>query len=78
MVRWLLEHQLIYLLALMLLLTSSRTDHPDNIEIIRYDLANNVTIDEVGGLGAATSGTLEDINTGDFSGAVGRECPTLH
>ena len=57
----------------MLLLTSSlRTDHPDNIEIIRYDLANNVSfIDEVGGLNAATSGTLEDINTGDFSGAVG-------
>ena len=49
-----------------------RTDHPDNIEIIRYDLANNVSfIDEVGGLSAVSSGTLEDINTGDFSGAVG-------
>ena len=49
-----------------------RTDHPDNIEIIRYDLAQDVSfIDEVGGLSGATSGTLEDINTGDFSGAVG-------
>ena len=49
-----------------------RTDHPDNIEIIRYDLANNVSfIDQVNGLSGTTSGTLEDINTGDFSGAVG-------
>ena len=49
-----------------------RTDHPDNIEIIRYDLAEDVSfIDQVGGISGTTSGTLEDINTGDFSGAVG-------
>ena len=49
-----------------------RTDHPDNAPIIRYDLANDVSyIDQVGGLTAVTSGTLEDVNTGDFSGAVG-------
>ena len=49
-----------------------RTDHPDNIEIIRYDLAEDVSfIDQVGGVTSTTPGTLEDINTGDFSGAVG-------
>ena len=49
-----------------------RTDHPDNTALIRYDLAEDVSfIDEVGGISSATSGTLEDINTGDFSGSVG-------
>jgi len=49
-----------------------RTDHPDNAPLIRYNLANNVSyIDEVGGINSATGGTLQDINTGDFSGTVG-------
>ena len=49
-----------------------RTDHPANTLLIRYDLAENVSfIDEVGGLASATSGTLQDINTGEFSGTVG-------
>ena len=49
-----------------------RTDHPENTPLVRYDLANNVSfIDQVGGISSTTSGTLEDINTGDFSGAVG-------
>ena len=49
-----------------------RTDHPDNTELIRYDLAEDVSfVDQVNGLGGTTSGTLEDVNTGDFSGSVG-------
>jgi len=49
-----------------------RTDHPDNAELIRYDLAEDVSfIDQVNGLGGTTGGTLQDVNTGDFSGSVG-------
>jgi hypothetical protein len=49
-----------------------RADHPANAPLVRYNLAENVSyIDQVGGLTSTTSGTSEDVETGDFSGSVG-------
>ena len=48
-----------------------RNDHPDNANIIRYNLSEDVSfIDNTNGLTASSTGTLENLSTGVFSGTI--------